>query len=89
MVRHDHNSMQMDSCCGTCGAGALARERQNPAFSQAMLNYKIPRLLRQDPPPARTEGDEQGSISLLQMRKPPPISVFGKNCRVGSYIHVE
>ena len=76
VIWHDNDSMQMDSCCGTCGAGALARERQNPAFSQAMLNYKIARLLRQDPPPASAESNEQGRIRLLQMRKPPPIAIL-------------
>src|SRR6185437_828067 len=83
VVGHYHDCMQVNSRSGLChvrlcGAGALAREGRNAAFSQAVLQYQVTSFFWKDLPCTSAESDEQICIGLLQMRQPAAIFVFGQ-----------
>lgn len=83
MLGHNHGGIQANSR-SWCGAGALARLGLDPGFAEAMIEYEVSSRIRQNSSCCRAEGDEQYRVFLLQMRKPPAISIFSD---VSSRIH--
>ena len=76
VVGHDYDGMQLDPNWWLCGAGALAREVRDSAFSQTMREHEGSRLLWQSHPAERAERDEQIRIALLNMRKSAAVTVL-------------
>ena len=81
MVGHDYDCIEMYSC----GAGALARERLDATFPQAVFKNQIASRLRQCQTSTSTECDEHGRVGLLQVWKPPAIAVFGQRRSFGGH----
>src|SRR5271165_5650350 len=66
MIRHNHSRVKMDSL---------------RMFAEAMAENQVASLFDEWKSRAGAEGNEEIGISLLQMRKPPPIPVLGKRNR--------
>src|SRR2546425_8890057 len=81
MVGYDYDCIEMYSC----GAGALARERLDATFPQAVFKNQIASRLRQCQTSSRTEGDEHRRVGLLQVWKPPAIAVFSQRRSFGGH----
>jgi len=65
---------------------ALARERLDATFPQAVFKNQVAGLLRQCQMSTSTECDEHRRVGLLQVRKPPAIAVFSQR---GSLVDME
>src|SRR6266550_39595 len=82
VVGHDYGCIEMNS--RTPAFRGRGRPRHT-SFAQAMLENKITGYLWQNPPSACTEGDKDSRIRLLQVWKPPTITVFGQRRSFGGH----
>jgi hypothetical protein len=84
MIGHNHSCVQMDSRLqafrgrGPHSASLRAgpRHTSRTTLPQTVFKNKIAGRFRKDSPTARTESNEHRRISLLQMWKPPSISIL-------------
>ena len=71
MIRHNHNRMKMDCL---------------RMFAEAMAENQVASLFEEWNSRAGAESNEQIRISLLQVRKPPSIPVFGERYRSEGHV---